>query len=96
MPPRRAQARALLSQVHLQLQGFEVFRHISLGLPTHALAGPLLEAIELLVHVHLDRVLRFVDQEDCSVVAMSQLLRRVKSNVERLLVKLRWIMVKRK
>jgi hypothetical protein len=42
----------LLPQVHLHLQRLEVVRDIRLDLLAHALVGPLLEAIELLVHIH--------------------------------------------
>lgn len=42
-----------MSQGHLDLQRLEVVRDIGLGLATHPLARPLLEAIELFVDVHL-------------------------------------------
>ena len=42
-----------MSQGHLDLQGLEIVGHVSLGLAAHPLARPLLEAIELLVDVHL-------------------------------------------
>ena len=42
-----------MSQGHLDLQCLEIVRDIGLGLATHPFACPLLEAIELLVDVHL-------------------------------------------
>lgn len=42
-----------MSQGHLDLQRLEIVGHVSLGLAAHPLARPLLEAIELLVDVHL-------------------------------------------
>lgn len=42
----------LVPQVHLQFQGFELVGDARLRLTAHLLAGPLLEAVELLVDVH--------------------------------------------
>lgn len=42
----------LLSQGHLDLEHLEVLRGVGLDLAAHALATPLLEAIELLIDVH--------------------------------------------
>jgi len=43
---------ALLSQGHLDLQHLEVIGVVGLDLAAHALATPLLEAVEFLVDVH--------------------------------------------
>lgn len=42
----------LMTQVHLDLEGLELFRQAGAGLCAHLLVGPLLEAVELLVDVH--------------------------------------------
>jgi len=42
----------LLSQGHLDLEHLEVLRGVGLDLAAHALATPLLEAVELLIDVH--------------------------------------------
>jgi hypothetical protein len=42
-----------MSQVHFGLQGFEIVRHICLGLTPHSLPGPLLETIQFFIDVHL-------------------------------------------
>lgn len=41
-----------MTQVHLQLEGLELFGEPGAGLGAHLLVGPLLEAVELLVDVH--------------------------------------------
>ena len=47
-----------MSQRHLYLKGFEVVRHVGLGLATHLFSRPLLESVELLVDVHLVQIAR--------------------------------------
>jgi hypothetical protein len=44
----------LMAQLHLHLEVVELLRHGCLGLCTHLLSGPLLDAIELLVDIHVD------------------------------------------
>lgn len=43
----------LVSELHFQLQRFELLGDVGLGLRAHLLAGPLLDPVELLVDVHL-------------------------------------------
>lgn len=50
---RRENRPTLLSQIHFDLKRFEVVRDIRLDLLSHALVGPLLQSVELFVHVHL-------------------------------------------
>lgn len=45
-------ALTLLSQGHLNLEHLEVLGGVRLDLAAHALAAPLLEAVELLIDVH--------------------------------------------
>jgi hypothetical protein len=44
-----------LSEAHFHLHGLEVIGHAGLDLSSHALPGPLFEAIEFLVDVHLGK-----------------------------------------
>ena len=45
-----------MTELHFLLQRLEVFRYVGFGLSTHPLAGPLLEATEFLIDVHLGDV----------------------------------------
>ena len=45
-----------MTQTHLRLQAPEFIRHTGLDLATHPLPSPLLEAIELFIDIHRDRV----------------------------------------
>lgn len=42
----------LMAQIHLHLQGLEVIGEARLGLISHLLASPLLEAAKFLVDIH--------------------------------------------
>jgi hypothetical protein len=42
----------LMTQVHLELQGLELFREPRAGLCAHLLVRPLLQAVKFLVDVH--------------------------------------------
>ena len=46
--------RTIMAQLHLHLEAAELLGHGCLGLCTHLLPGPLLDAIELLVDIHVD------------------------------------------
>jgi hypothetical protein len=46
-------SRTLIPQTHLYFQRFEVVRDICLDFATHSLPCPLLEAVQLLVDIHI-------------------------------------------
>jgi hypothetical protein len=45
--------RTFMSYTHLRLHGLEIIGLACLGLSAHALSGPLLEATDSFVHVHV-------------------------------------------
>ena len=54
----RANPPTFMPELHFLLERLEVFRYAGFGLSTHPLAGPLLEATEFLIDVHLRDVQR--------------------------------------
>ncbi len=68
--------RTFLPQAHFHFKGFEIIGHTGLDFPSHALAGPLLEAVNFLVDVHdrdgtFDEVVRRTDRQIARDVELS-------------------------
>jgi hypothetical protein len=53
MTREESSSRTFMPQAHLNLQRFEVIRDICLDFATHSFSCPLLEAVQLLVDVHV-------------------------------------------